>query len=211
MTYDEAVEHYTKLLESITKEIKTEPYVYLIVNNDPNVQKIYISEDIEVFRSVNATKNILITIFRKYLHTKYLNIETNEVFDKKTFWTLVKRHQGKIKYINIEMIKPNLANISKSLPEAFKKFAENTNAHRSNIILKAPENGKLEKINESNKELEGLVDYSSKGGGEIKVKVKGISKQLKTSDNIKKIDIEQIYLEGSHEQVIKMYKEILKS
>ena len=83
---------------------------YIIVNNDPNVQKIYISEDIEVFTSVNATKNILITIFRKYLHTKYLNIETNEVFDKKTFWTLVKRHQGKIKYINIEMIKPNLAN-----------------------------------------------------------------------------------------------------
>ena len=203
---------YDKIVEDFTeKEIKTEPYVYLIVNNDPNVQKIYISEDIEVFTSVNATKNILITIFRKYLHTKYLNIETNEVFDKKTFWTLVKRHQGKIKYINIEMIKPNLANISKSLPEAFKKFAENTNAHRSNIILKAPENGKLEKINESNKELEGLVDYSSKGGGEIKVKVKGISKQLKTSDNIKKIDIEQIYLEGSHEQVIKMYKEILKS
>lgn len=203
--YDKIVENFTE------KEIKTEPYIYLIINNDTNVQKIYISNDIEVFSSVNVTKNILVTILRKYLQAKYLNIETNEVFDKMTFWTLVKKHQDKIKYINIEMIKPNLANITKSLPEVFKKFAENTNAHRSNIILKAPENGKLEKINESNKELEGLVDYSSKGGGEIKVKVKGISKQLKTSDNIKKIDIDQIYLEGSHEQVIKMYKEILKN
>ena len=179
---------FGKIVEDFTeKEVKTEPYVYLIINNDPDIQKIYISEDIEVFTSVNATKNVLITIFKKYLHLKYLNIETNEVFDKKTFWTLVKRHQGQITYINIEIIKPNLASISKSLPDAFKKFAENTNAHRSNILLKAPENGKLEKINESNKELEGLVDYSSKGGGEIKLKVKGISKQLKTSDNIKKL------------------------
>jgi len=53
---------YDKIVEDFTeKEIKTEPYIYLIVNNDPNVQKIYISEDIEVFTSVNATKNILIT------------------------------------------------------------------------------------------------------------------------------------------------------
>lgn len=201
--YDKIVENFTE------KEIPTEPYIYLIINNDPSVQKIYISEDFEVFSSVNATKNILMTIFKKYLHTKYLNIETQEVFDKKSFWTLVKKHQGKITYVNIEIIKPNLSNISKTLPEVFRKFAETTNAHRSNILLKAPENGKLEKINESNKDLEGLVEYSSQGGGEIKLKVKGISKQIKTSDNIKKIDIQQVYLEGSHEQVLKMYKEII--
>ena len=203
---------YFKKFEDFTgTEVKTEPYVYVIINNDPEVQKIYISEDIEVFSSVNATKTVLITIFKKYLHLKYLNIETSEVFDAKSFWTLVREHQGKIKYINIEMIKPNLASISKSLPDAFRKFAENTNAHRSNILLKAPENGRLEKINESNKDLEGLVDYSSKGGGEIKVKVKGITKQLKTSDNIKKTYIAQVYLEGSHDQVLKMYKEIIEN
>lgn len=203
---------FDKIVEDFKeKEIKTEPYIYLIIDNNPDIQKLYISEDIEVFSSVNATKNILVTIFRKYLQIKYLNIETQEVFDKKTFWSLVEKHQGKITYINIEMIKPNLANISKLLPEVFRKFAENTNAHRSNIQLKAPKNGKLEKIDESNKDLEGLVDYSSKGGGEIKIKVKGLTKQLKTSDNIKKIDIDQVYLEGTHEQVLKMYKEIIKN
>ena len=34
MTYDEAVEHYTKLLESITKEIKTEMDLFYEQNKD---------------------------------------------------------------------------------------------------------------------------------------------------------------------------------
>lgn len=202
---------YSKVVRNFEEEeIPNEPYVYVIIDNTPSIQKILISEDIDVFSSINVTKNILLKIFRKHLNLHGLNIETKEVFDKKTFWTLIKKYQGKITYVNIEVIKPNLANISKSLPIAFRDFVEKTNAHQSNILLKAPENGKLENISQNNKDLEGLVEYSSKGGGEIKIKVKGVRKQIKTSDDIKKVDIDQIDLEGAANQVIKMYKEIIK-
>ena len=39
--------------------VDNEPYVYVIINNDPTVQKIAISDNIEAFSNPDVVKNIL--------------------------------------------------------------------------------------------------------------------------------------------------------
>ena len=134
-------------------------------------------------------------MFKKDLEPYGLNIELEQLFDKVDFWNYVGKHKEEITYINFQFIKPNLADISKSLPEVFRNFADNTNSHERHITIKAPDKGTLENIDKANKNIEGLVDYTSNGAGSIKLKVKNIRKQLNTKENpvilqVKELDID---------------------
>lgn len=189
--------------------IDNEPYVYIIINNHPEVQKIAISENSEAFSNPDVVRNILKKVFNKDLSRYGLNIEIETLFDKVDFWNYVSKHKYDIKYINFQFIKPNLANISGSLPEDFRNFADDVNSHESHISVKAPENGTLENIDKSNKEIKGLVDYTAEGAGSIKLKVKNVRKQLNTKENPVIFQAEEIEIEGAPDQVIKMYQNIV--
>jgi len=193
-----------------TESINTEPYVYVVINNDPSVQKMAISVNSEAFSSPHVVKNILRKTFRRDLKQFGLNIELEQMFDQIEFWNYVKKYQGSITYINFQYIKPNLANISKSLPQAFRNFAENTNSHESHVTIKAPENGALENIDKDNADINGMVEYTGEGAGSIKMKVKSIRKQLNTKDNPTTLQIRELDLEGPADQVIKLYKSIVE-
>lgn len=186
-----------------------EPYVYVIINNDKSVQKIAIGENPESFYSVDAARNALLKVLNRELKNYGLNIEIEKLFDVKDFWSYVQDHQNEIKKIEFEFIKPNLANISKVIPDAFKKLQEKTNAHKAKVAIEAPEHGYLEKINKSNKEISGMVEYSSEGGGNIKLKIKGLRKQLNTEEKPVVLYIRELDLEGAPEQLIKAYKDIV--
>lgn len=190
--------------------IDNEPYVYVIFNNDSTVQKIAISDNIEAFSNPDVVRNILKKIFNTDLEKFGLNIEIEQLFDKVNFWEYVSKHRKDITYINFQFIKPNLAAISKSLPNVFKNFAENTNSHESHITIKAPEKGTLKNINKKNQDIEGLVDYTSQGAGSIKLKVKNIRKQLNTKENPVILQVRELDIEGPAEQVIKLYKSIVE-
>lgn len=189
--------------------IDDEPYVYIIFNNKADVQKIAISDNKDAFSSPEVVKNILKRVFRQDLEKFGLNIELEALYDKVEFWNYVSKHKDEITYINFEFIKPNLANISNSLPQVFKNFADNTNSHESHIIIKAPEKGTLENIGRSNENVKGLVDYTSEGAGSIKLKVKNIRKQLNTKENPVILQIRELDIEGPSDQVIKLYKTIV--
>lgn len=208
-----------KLAQSKTKTITQnfeniiiddEPYVYIIFNNDPSVQKIAISENSDAFSNPDVVKNILKKVFKNDLEKFGLNIELETLFDEIQFWQYVNRYKDNITYINFQFIKPNLANISKSLPKVFKNFAENTNSHESHITIKAPDKGTLDNINKENENIKGLVEYTSEGAGSIKLKIKGLRKQLKTKENPVMVQIKELDIEGPTEQVIKLYKTIVE-
>ena len=208
-----------KLAQSKTKTITQnfenviiddEPYVYIIFNNDPTVQKIAISENSDAFSNPEVVKNILKKVFKNDLEKFGLNIELETLFNEVNFWQYINKHKDNLTYINFQFIKPNLANISKSLPDVFKNFADNTNSHESHITIKAPEKGTLDNIDESNDNIKGLVEYTSEGAGRIKLKVKGLKKQLKTKDNPVMVQIKELDIEGAADQVIKLYKTIVK-
>src|SRR5690606_15507958 len=187
-----------------------EPYVFVIFNNDDKIQKIAIGENTESFYSVDGTKNLLIKVLNRELKKFGLNIEIEKLFDVKDFWFYVKQYENQIKKIEFEFIKPNLANISKTIPNAFRKLQDKTNAHKAKVSFEAPQHGHLEKINKSNKEINGIVDYSAEGGGNIKIKVKSLTKQINTAEKPVILQIKELDLEGAPDQLIKVYKEIIQ-
>lgn len=194
-----------------SKKIQTDPYVYLVIDNNPKKQFIYISEAVEVFKTINATKNVLLKVFRKHLHINHINIEIEEVFDKKDFWQLVKNNENKINYINIELVKPIPYNNSKNLYESFQNFSGLTNAYRSNILLRAPQNSILKGINQKNKDLRSLVKHSSDSGGDIKIKILGVRKQISTNNTIKKVKISELDLQNTEGTLFKLYSETFRN
>ncbi|MFK8296991.1 hypothetical protein ACI76O_01215 [Capnocytophaga cynodegmi] len=187
----------------------TEPYCFVIINNDPNVQKIAISYNSDAFSEPSTVKNILIKKLVKYLTSLGLNIEIKPLYNEIKFWEIIRKYEKEITRINFNFVKPNLAQISKSLPEAFKDFVNETNSHESNIIIKAPKKGVLENITPQNSDVQGLVQYTSEGAGSIKVKVKGYRKVIKTKQVPVTKEIRELEIEGSAEQVIKLYKDIV--
>lgn len=190
-------------------EVENEPFVYIIINNNPTVQKIAISENVEAFSKPKVVKNILKEILNKGISHYGLNIDISEMFKEEGFWNLIGKHRHDLQQIDFKYIKPNLANISKSLPEDFKNFTNNVNSHESHIVIKAPENGVLENIDQKNINLNGLVKYTSEGAGDIKLKIKGFSKKKSTKKNPTTIKISETTIEGPAEQVIKVYQSIV--
>lgn len=189
--------------------VDNEPYVFIIINNNENVQKLAISHNLEAFTEPKVVKNILRKFFKAKLKSYGLNIEIEELFKKSGFWDYVRKHQGEITTIDFKYIKPNLAAISKSLSADFKKFTNSVNSHESHIKISAPKNGVLENISKDNKDIKGLVNYTSEGAGDIRLKIKGVQKMYSTKENPVIFRVDEATIEGSSEQVIKVYQSLI--
>jgi len=184
------------------------PFCYVIIDNDPNNQKMVISENIAAFSTPAVLSKYLASIFKDILQHYGLNIEIEPMFERKDFWRVV-RNQS-ITRLNFTVIRPNMARISKSLPKAFRAAVEETNSHKSVIAFNAPEKGVLENINEQNESIDGLVQYAAEGGGHIKIKMQGKRKMIDTAELPVKSEVTQIELEGSVNALIKFFKELTK-
>lgn len=203
-----------KKTTSITRNFETEiidnePYVYVIINNNNYVQKIAISENSDAFSDTDVVKNILNKEFQKHLKKYGLNIEIQQIYDKVNFWQYVEKYKNRITYLNFLFIKPNLADISKSLPKVFKDFSDNINSHKSQMVVQAPEKGVLENVDKSNSAINGLVDYTAEGAGYVKMKVKNMRKTINTNESPINLQIDELEIEGAVDQVLKMYKTIV--
>lgn len=200
----------TKITQNFENfEIENEPYVYIIINNEHTTQKIAISENLEAFSKPAVVRNHLKTILNKGLAEFGLNIEIEELFNPESFWRIVQNHRFELKQIDFKYIKPNLAAISKSLPIDFRNFTDNVNSHESRIIINAPKNGILENVDKKNSTINGLVEYTSEGAGDIKIKIKGSTKKYSTKKNPVIVKEYETTIEGPIEQVIKAYKSII--
>lgn len=203
-----------KKLTTIYKDFKssdhpTEPFVYVLINNDPEVQKIAISENIQAFSNPLVVKNVLSKVFNKELKELGLSITINNLFDKQDFWKIIENNTNKITYIDFQFVRPNLAKISKSLNEVFRNFSKDLNSHESHLSVKSPTNGVLENLDKENKTLKGLTDYSSNGGGNVKIKVKGYSKLFNTNEKPVTVNVDEVNIEGVAEQIIPVLKSII--
>ncbi|MGV0931564.1 hypothetical protein ACTS95_14795 [Empedobacter brevis] len=204
---------FEKIIDENLKNsfIESNPYVYVIINNNPKVQKIYVSTNFDAFSTINFSISTLITIIRKYLAEFSLNIQFDNLFDKKDFWTIINNNKNSITGIQFEIIKPNLSNISGSLKDVLKEVINDHNSHKTKLSLNAPQNGILNNIDKSHSDISGIVDYASEGGGNIKVKVKGSRVQLDTKQNLRTIEIDELSLEsGSLNQITSFFKDLLK-
>jgi len=196
-----AVERKTTLYKDFKPlDYNNQPFIYIAINNDSEVQKILIEDNQNAFKKTSTVRNILQHAYSTLLAKFELTIHIEPVVDQGSFWDFVDKHQKKIEKLEFEIVKPNLANISKSLTEPLKQLINITNSHKTNITLKAPENGVLENISKNNAQLNNLVNYSNEGGGDsIKMKLKGVSKKVSTSNMVKETYIDSAEFESSNQ------------
>lgn len=185
----------------LTKEkVESWPNVTVIVDNSPDVQAIAVSRNPRAFSSSRVLIEHLSRVIGSRLKAKGLTIEIREQFNSADFWTVVNENEGKVQRIRFEMVSPNMANISGALEVDLRSLNRDTHSQRVDIELNAPPGSALA-VETSNPLINGCVDYASKGGGDIAIKIQGLRKEVRTSSSVKTIEIENLEIQGEPEKV----------
>ena len=169
--------------------IMTEPYVNILIDNNPEKQVIAISRNSQAYTSTEQVVDIIQQALSIELKKYNLKLYIAAINEHDSFWNIIKKTGGQVTRIEIEIIKPNLSNISHSLKEDVRTLIEDTNSHLTTLKLESAEDGILSGITPENENLNGIVNYSSEGGGNIKVKVRGQKELIQTKKSIKKMRV----------------------
>ncbi|MFW5871645.1 MAG: hypothetical protein ACOCUT_00915 [bacterium] len=188
-------------IDRSTKDFKIEhldnwPSVLVAISNKPDIQKVAVQIDKHVFSNTSTVIKLLEENINARLKTYQLRSYFESIFEPKTFWDIVETYSGKITQTNFELISPNMANISDSLEIELGPLHKNTNTVRTNLELNSPPDSVLT-LQKGDKTVDSLVDYSSKGGGNISLRVKGLNKKIHTSNNAKEISIDEMEIQNA--------------
>jgi len=192
---EETIDNYPKLLVGI--------------NNHPDVQKIAIQENKKAFSKSHAVSRIIEQSIESKIRKENLSFSLLPLYDKKEFWDLVGRYQGRITQLTFDLVSPNMANITKDLKVNLREFYEDTNTHKTKIELTSDKGSHLEIKNES-KLVNSLVNYSAEGGGNIAMRVAGYNKKFHTAQSITEFSVEENLIKGNDWDALnELFKEIL--
>jgi len=81
-----------------------------------------------------------------------------------------------------------MSNISDSLKVDLVAWNKTTNTQETKINLKSDKNAHLT-FKDGDEPVSSIVDYSSSGGGNITIKVRGLSRKISTNDKVIEIGI----------------------
>ena len=196
-----------------TKDFKDEiidnwPSILIAIWNHPDKQLIAVQKRSTAFKTCESAVNMILNALSSQLATNHLRAINEPLFERQKFWSLLQEYEGKIKSVEFEIVTPNMANISGALPDDLKEFARNTNSTRNKLKIESDPDAPLH-LDEENCTLKGLVNYSSDGGGNISLKIDGISKKYNTSKTVKEIHLEYTEMQGDPESIAKVMKELL--
>lgn len=187
----------------------TYPNIIVAINNNPSVQKIAIQKTSSPFHDIETVRNIILESVDTKIKNYNLSFYVEPIFDKQNFWQFVRKHPQQIKSLSFDFITPNISNISKDLTIDLKQGYEDTNMHRSKFEMFAKEDGVLA-INENSKFVNGIVGYTSQGGGSIIARLKNSRSKFNTADNPSLFDVEDNLIKTNNwEELDKQFKDIL--
>lgn len=191
------------------EQIENWPHVTAIILNRPDEQYIVVQDRPTAFANTDTVVKLIERATRASLQRSGLRLHTERVFSKSHFWQLVNEYRDKITWIEFEFVTPNMANISNTLSDTLKELAKDTNSSQSNLQLRSDPASSLD-LDPKDKTVQGLVDYTSEGGGDISIKIKGLRKRIQTSRSIREIELDDLQLSGSPDQVAGIVRDILK-
>jgi hypothetical protein len=166
----------------------------VFVFNNPTAQYIIVESRPEAFQLPETAVRQLFNPINAKLAQRNLRTHFEPVVERKVFWDTIERNTGKVQEVSFELITPNMANISQTLSEEVKNLAKSTNTATTQLALKADKAASLT-LNKSDPSISGLVDYSSEGGGNITIRLKGVKKAVQTKKTVKTIEIDSIELD----------------
>lgn len=184
------------------------PSILVAIWNMPDKQLVAVQKRTNAFSSSYSVVRLILERIEKQLEYHRIRIIFEPLFEREYFWSILNRHEGKVKKVEFEIVTPNMANISGTLPDDLREFAKQTNSTRNFLSIESDPEASLH-LEQNNNVLQGLVGYSSEGGGNISVKIDGIKKKYQTSRTVKEVQISNIELQGDSEQIVKALKEIL--
>lgn len=188
----------------------THPYVLVVIDNAPEIQKIAISINTIAFSNPFVVANIIEKTFTSRLDKYGLDISINPILDKKDFWELIKKNDHRIVAMKFEIVKPNISNISSTLGEQLKGLVNSTNSQKTVVELTAPKGKVLENLNTDNESLSQVTEYATEGGAsDVSLKIKGQRSYTKTRNTIRKTSVDEIEIKGSANNVVKALDSIL--
>lgn len=185
------------------------PSVLVAIWNVPDAQIFAIQKRTTAFRSTEAVVKLILDTVQPLISSYHLRAIYEPIVERKVFWDIVDKYQGRIQKIEFEFVTPNMANISGSLPENLKDFAKATNSVKNKLDIESDSESNLY-IEKKNDTLNALADYTSDGGGNVSLKIAGLSKKIHTSKTVKHIEISDMQLQGTAEEVVGILKEVMK-
>jgi len=195
--------------EFTEEEVENWPSFLVYIWNNPSEQFIAIQERWSAFQKTEVVAKSITDAVNEELGKLNLRAHPESLFLESEFWALIDQNVGKIRDIHFELITPNMSNISETLSDQLKDFAKSTNTAQTNLNIQAdPDSSILPDPNDKN--LKGLVSYSSEGGGNISIKIRGLSRRLHTKKSKKHIDLTELEIEGKEpEELAKIIKGLL--
>ncbi len=191
------------------------PNVSMVIGINPEINDTY-----GQIIAVEVKKNVInnpITILRRWADKVNENLAVygyvlsiNPITTEKNFWAIVDKYKNEIEEVVFEYSMPNLFNTGDTLEEELKAANQSTNASKAALTL-SNKVGTLN-LSEDNTLLKQTAEYIENGGGEFKLKRKGVQTYIMSASKIKtqRFEIENLYVESQEGRTLKqMLKDIL--
>lgn len=166
-----------------------EPSSIVIIDNRDKIQRVAIEQNMHSFANTDIIKNILLQNFRKALKDKELDFTMGKEYLPKEFWDICNRYKGKVTKVVFSYKYPNLGRAHEELKKMLEDSSANTNSQETQIIY-GNQNGLI--LSEEDEVVAGCVKDSSEGGEPISMKIKGLSKTVRTGKTEKVIKIDEV-------------------
>ncbi|MFZ7131927.1 MAG: hypothetical protein ACOWWR_06175 [Eubacteriales bacterium] len=154
------------------QSIIAEPSIDVYICNDQDIQVIGLVWGSKAFQTKEAAISWLTVLFNRYLKYYALDLSIQPIYRSHDFWKFVRENENEIRSLEFTISYPNLPSLRKELGEALTEITKSTNSENSRLTLNAGKKKNLI-IDEDDKRLNNLVNYSSSGGGKISVRTEG--------------------------------------
>lgn len=177
--------------------------IFVIFDNHPERQYIYVQKNTVAFRETTEAINKLRSLFNQILKRVQLIIEINPVPKQRRFWEIVQRHPLAVKKVEFKLSAPNLPQLSQFLSEELKDLARTTTASNVKLSLESENAGALSLDQQRDLNLNGIVQYVENGGGTASILIKGYKKMNLTAEGqITTVSIDSLEIERATNQDI---------
>lgn len=195
--------------DSRREKVENWPHIDAYILNKPDDQFLIIQDRASAFANTDTVANIILRGTRGALDKIGLNLQVEPLFNEAYFWGLVDQYRNRITWVEFEFITPNMANISKTLASTLKSLGKETNAVREQLTLRSDPSSSLD-ISKKNETIQGLVEYTSQGAGDIKLKIKGIRKRFQTSNDRREVHLSGIEITAGASEIAEIIREALR-
>ncbi len=191
------------------EKVENWPHIDAYVLNKPEDQLLIIQDRPTAFTNTDTVANIILRSTRGALDKIGLSLQIEPLFNEAYFWDLVNQYNNKITWVEFDFVTPNMANISKTLASTLKSLGKDTNAVKEQLTLRSDPSSSLD-ISHNNPTIQGLVDYTSRGAGDIKLKIKGIRKRFQTSNSRREVHLSGVEITADAEDIVEIIREALR-